>query len=114
MTTRAVAGRQRVQRARARRGDVEVRREPAIRIDLVRRKRQDRPLDLGVRQAFERGEEEPDVDRLPLDVGVGLARRARPAPRDAATAANSAFAGGVRPDDLPARRHPSQGGLRPT
>ncbi len=47
-----------------------MRREAAIRIDLVRWKWQDRSLDLGVRQALECREEEADVDGLLLDVRV--------------------------------------------
>ena len=47
-----------------------MRRKTAIRIDLVRWKRQDRPLDLGVREALERREEEANVHRLLLDVRV--------------------------------------------
>ncbi|PYR09385.1 MAG: hypothetical protein DMF99_15570 [Acidobacteria bacterium] len=59
-----------VQRAGPRGGDADVRREAAIRIDLVRRKRQHRPLGRHRRQPFERGEKERDVgDRL-LEVAV--------------------------------------------
>ena len=59
-----------VQRAGPRGGDADVRREAAIRIDLVRRKRQHRPLGRHRGQPFERGEKERDVgDRL-LEVAV--------------------------------------------
>ena len=49
---------------------------PRYGIDFVRRERQDRALDFGVRQPFERGQEEPRVGRQRLDVGVGGGRRA--------------------------------------
>jgi hypothetical protein len=45
--------------------------EPAIRIDLVRGKRENDPLDFSIRQAFEGGEEEPRVEHRALDVAVG-------------------------------------------
>ena len=56
--------------ARARRRDIEVRRQPAIGIDLVRRKRQHDALDLGVGQALECREEESRIVGGALDVGV--------------------------------------------
>ncbi len=66
----ALAGRQRVQGARTRRRDIEMRSQAAIRIDLVRGERKDRSLDLGIREAFERGEEESRIRRHRLDVAV--------------------------------------------
>ena len=93
-----------MQRPGAGRGDVEVRREPAIRIDFVRRERQHGSLDLGVRQPFERREEEPGVDGQLLDVGVGRHDEQRRDCASAATAANIAFAGGVRPETSRRRR----------
>ena len=62
---------QRVERARPRRRDVEVRREASIGVHLVRRKREDGALDLGVRAPFERGEEEPGVAGHRFHVAIG-------------------------------------------
>jgi hypothetical protein len=56
---------------RARRCDVEVRGQAPIRVDLVRRKGDDRPRDVRVCPAFESGAKEPDVSGHHLDVGVG-------------------------------------------
>ena len=67
----ALAGRQGVQGTRARRCDIEMRSQPAIRIDLVRGERQDGSFDLRVREAFERGKEKPRIRRHRLDVAVG-------------------------------------------
>ena len=65
------SGAQRVERARARRRDVEVRRQTAIGIDLMGREREHGALGLRVRQPFERGEEEPGVRGELFDLGVG-------------------------------------------
>ena len=83
-----------------------MRRQAAIRIDLVRRERQDRARRVRVRQPFERGEEEPRVGGELLDVGVGRDddEHDAAAARCAAAATNSAFAAGVSPDDA-RRRH---------
>jgi hypothetical protein len=48
-----------------------VRRQPAVGIDLVGRKRQDGVAHGGVRRTFDGGEEEADVAGVLLDVGVG-------------------------------------------
>ncbi len=72
-------GRQRMQRACARRSDVHVGREPAIGIDFVRRKGEHRSFSIGVRQTFERGDEEPHIAGHALDVAH---RSARSAARD--------------------------------
>ena len=81
------AGREPVQRAGSRGGDVEMRLQAAIRIDFVRGKGKHRPLDVCVRQPFERGQKEPRVDGHPLDLGVvrddehRRQRATRPRPR---------------------------------
>jgi hypothetical protein len=51
--------------------NVEMRRKTAVRIDLVRRVGQNRPLDLRVRQPFQCREKEPRVAGHRLDVGIG-------------------------------------------
>ena len=93
-----VRSRERVQRPRARRGDVEVRREPAVR---------DRPRATGngrttrstsaSGQAFERGEEEARVLASSARRRRRSARRAAVLPRAAEAAAYMAFAAGVSP-----------------
>ena len=65
---RGAAG-QRMKRVGANRRDADVGRHAPIGIDFVRRNRQDRPVDRGFRQSFERGQKEPDVG----DDGVELA-----------------------------------------
>ncbi len=61
-----------VQRASAGGRDFEVRRQAAIGVDFLRRKRQHLPLGLGLGPAFECGQEEPKV--LNDDVEVAVAR----------------------------------------
>jgi hypothetical protein len=60
-----------VEGARTRRRDVEVRRQPAIRVDLVRRKRDDEAGGVRVGSPLEGGQEEPRVRGELLHVGVG-------------------------------------------
>ena len=67
---RGGSARDRVQCRGARRGDAEMRRDIAIRIDLQRRKRLDGILERGGRRAFERGHEESRVDAESIDVLV--------------------------------------------
>ena len=64
------AARQRVQRHRPDRRDADVRRHPAIGIDLVRRHRQDRAVDGRRRQSLERRQEEPDIRDRGVQVAV--------------------------------------------
>ena len=70
---------------------------PRYGIDLVRRKRQDDALDLGVGQPFERGEEEPRRPTVVRSTSASVGTTSRVRPRAAAAAANNALAGGVRP-----------------
>ena len=56
-------------------------REPAVRVHLVRREREDDALDLSIGKAFERGEEEAGVLGRPLDVCVGRHDEDGAAPR---------------------------------
>ena len=56
---------------RARRRDLEMRRQAAVRIDFLRRKRQHRALERRRRQALEHAEKEPRVGRHLLDDRVG-------------------------------------------
>ena len=67
----AGSARQRVHRPRAGRGHVEVRRELAIRIDLVRRAREHGLLHADVVPALERSEKEADVVDQRIDVAIG-------------------------------------------
>ena len=98
-TTRAVPVRDRVQRPRAGRRHADVRRQAAVRIDLVRRKRQHRPLGRRRRQAFERGEEEADVgDRLSRSPSLGTTYSTTPC---------------GRPERRPRRTAPSRSGVSP-
>jgi hypothetical protein len=60
-----------MERPRARRGHVEMRRDLAIRIDLERWAGQDDALGVGHAPALERGGEEADVGDQRLDVAVG-------------------------------------------
>ena len=71
------AGGEAVQRAGARRRDLEVRQQAAVRIDFLRRKRHARPArrPRSVRPSTF-AEEEPGVGDQLLDVGVGRAPRA--------------------------------------
>ena len=64
-------GRDRVQRAGARRAHAEVRRQAAVGIDLVGGKRQDRPFGGLVGQSFERRQKEPGVGDGWLELRVG-------------------------------------------
>ena len=61
------AGREAVQRAGARRRDFQMRRQAAIRIDFLRRQRQDGARDVRVGQAFDVRQEEPRVGGHLLD-----------------------------------------------
>ena len=56
--------------ARAGGGDLEVRRQAAVRVDFMRREGQDGALDLGVRQAFQRSEEKSRVGRQAVDLRI--------------------------------------------
>ncbi len=64
------SGVQRVQRPRARRRDVHVRRQAAIGVDLMRWERKEDPFGLRVREAFDGRHEETCVRREPLDLGI--------------------------------------------
>ncbi|MXY17325.1 MAG: hypothetical protein F4Y57_10115 [Acidobacteria bacterium] len=59
------------QRAPARRGRVQVRRDAAVRIDFGRRQRQDRPFERGAGRPGQCAVEEPDVADHLLDAAVG-------------------------------------------
>ena len=65
------ARRQGVEGAGTRRRDLEVGRQPTIRVDLQGGARQHAPRHLVIRQAFERRQEEPGVTHHLLHVGVG-------------------------------------------
>jgi hypothetical protein len=59
-----------MQHPRARRRHADVRREPAVRVDFVRRVREDGELDPGRRQPFERRQEEGDVAARFLEIAI--------------------------------------------
>ena len=65
------AGRQPIERGRARRGDVKVGRQLSIRIDLQRRKRPDHVVQRGPGGAFQRAHEKADVARKAIHVLIG-------------------------------------------
>ena len=90
-----------VQRPRARGCHAEMRRQPAIRIDFVRRKRQDGAVGRRLRQPFERRQKEATSATRLLDVAVGRhdVQTTPCGSACAAAATNSAFAGRVSPDD---------------
>ena len=104
---------QRMKGAGARRRDVEVRRQAAIGIDLVRRERHHEVRGVGVRHAFEGRQEEPRVRGELLHVRVGRGDEHDAVAGPAAAAANSAFAAGVSPL-TPARAHRDRAGRRPS
>ena len=106
-TTRAVPRAMRVQRPGARRGHADVRRQAAVRIDLVRGKRQHRAFRRRPREPLERGEEERRRRRPSARGRRRSARRTarrRAAAPCAAPATYSALADGVRPETA-ARGH---------
>ena len=59
-----------MKRAAPRRRDIEMRRQPSVWIDLVRRKGKDGSVDIRLGGSLEASEEEPHVGRHRLDVGV--------------------------------------------
>jgi hypothetical protein len=102
-----------VERARARGGDVEVRRQAAIRIDLVRGKRDGLARGVGVREPFEDGEKEPRVGGELLHVRVGR-RHEDDRPARCRGCREEGLRRGGQPADTPPRHpetEPGGGGL---
>jgi hypothetical protein len=65
------SAREGVQRPRARRRDLQVWRETPVRIDFLRRERQNAPYGVYLAQPLQAAEEKPHVRGQPLDVRVG-------------------------------------------